>query len=420
MPLPVVMNVPLPEVVDKAAVPTVSLHILAKNAENVLGRLLDNVGPFVQEVRIILNDTTDRSRKVIERKLATWPTLSHDVQEVTAATHPEFYFLDAEESYLVGKALADERFAGPFLGKPLLGDWAGIRNLGWSSSCDFRLFLDADDVVEDPERLPALLLLLEDRKIDLAATKYTFGRNDKGAANSMSYRERLARNLPAIRWEGSTHEILVGGQRQVLIEDSFKVIDCKDNWGREVRVPGRCFKVLYREARLAEWRVKPRHLAYLVQECPEMMPLPWVAGKLLPFYLECSTQGEEAAWVLCMVGEMHEKAGELAEAARLYQEALRCHSSSRAAFRLCRVCFLRNDWAGCIAAHDTGMLYLSCPQVLDSGPIYAHSSKLLVAQAHFELGDKVKARQVVDEAVAGLGSAVMPLALELQAAIHKG
>jgi len=418
MSLPVIQNMPLPDV--QAHVPSVSLHLLAKNAENVIGRLLDNIGPFIQEARIVLNDTTDHSRAVIERKLGTRQTVSFDIQEITSGNHPELYFQDVAESYQVGKALENEQFEGPFIGKPLLCDWAGIRNLGWASNCEYRLFLDADDVVEDPHHLPALVALLDRQRIDLAGTKYVFGRNSAGVANSVAYRERLARNLPAIRWEGCTHEILVGGQRRVLIEDCFQVVDLKDNWGKDIRVPGRCFKVLYREARLVEWKVLPRHLVYLIQECPAMMPLAWVSRSLLPCYMERSTQGEEAAWVLSMVGEMHERAGELAEAERLFAEALRYFNSAKAAFRLCRVRYLRGDWAGCIEAFEMGLRYRSAAEVLDIGPIYEHSSKLLVAQAQFELGRKDEARRIIDEAVAAFGATVTPLVLELQTAIHKG
>lgn len=417
MSLPVIQNMPLPEPMER--VPSLSLHLLAKNAENVIGRLLDNIGPWIQEARIILNDTTDHSRAVIERKLGVRPAVSFDIQDITASNHPELYFLDVAASYEVGKALAGERFEGPFIDKPLLCDWAGIRNLGWESNCEYRLFLDADDVVEDPQRLPSLLTLLDRQRIDLAGTKYIFGRNAAGVANAVSYRERFARNVPSIHWEGCTHEILVGGQRRVLIEDSFQVVDLKDNWGKEIRVPGRCFKVLYREARLLEWKVQPRHLAYLIQESPNMMPLGWVAGSLLPYYLECCVHGEEAAWVLSMVGEMHERAGELVEAERRFGEALRYFTSAKAAFRLCRVRFLRGNWAGCIEAFETGLLHRSAAEVLDIGPVYEHSSKLLVAQSYYELGKKPEARRMIDEAVAAFGGTVTPLVLELQAAIHK-
>jgi tetratricopeptide (TPR) repeat protein len=388
-------TVPLPE--HPGDVPTVSLHVLAKNAESVLGRLLDCVGHLVQEVRVVLNDTTDASEKVVRGCSARWPTTSLDVQRVTSETHPQFYFLDAPESYEVGRPLAGERFAGPCTRAPLLCDWASARNLGWDSNCDWRLFLDADDVVDDPHKLPGLLAVLADLRADLAATKYAFGHGDSGVPNSVSYRERLARNVPSIRWAGKTHEILEGGLRRVLVEDCFSVTDLKDNWGRGVRVPGRCFKVLYRDARLAGWQVPPRHLAYLVQECPGMMPASWVVDSLLPAYAALHPRDEERAWVLCMVGEMLEARNEYATAASYYEEAVEVYPSAKAAFRLCRASFLREDWRGCLDAYELGKRFVSAPQVLDLGPVYEDSSKILVAEAHHQLGHAEEARALATE-----------------------
>lgn len=393
----------LPDV--PADVPSLSLHVLAKNAENVLGRLLDCVLPYVQQVRFVLNDTTDASEKVIEsrvdrfvdsRQVSPSP-LSLDVQHVTAISHPEHYFEDVPASYEVGRPLSSELFEGPFTEAPLLTDWASVRNLGWDSDQEWRLFLDADDLVADPQKIPGLLCVLRDLGADLAAARYIFGRGPGGEPNSVAYRERLAKNTPIIRWEGRTHEVMAGGLRRILVEDCLSVTDMKDNWGRGVRVPGRCFKVLYRDARLADWKVPARHLAYLVQECPGMMPVEWVAGDLLDAYVDRSEQPEEQAWVLCMVGEMYEARGAYDLAVRHYFRALDAHESSKGAFRMCRGEYMRKNWKGCVDAYELGLSYADRPQILDDGPVYADSSKLFVAYAYKELGKMEQAREMVLE-----------------------
>jgi len=396
---PVVKTVALPA--DAAGAPSLSLHVLAKNAESVLSRLLHNVEPYVQQVRVVLNDTTDVSEQVIDRfvghPLPGRPALKLDVQHVTSESHPQYYFEDAPASYEVGLPLSDERFEGPYTEAPLLTDWAAVRNLGWASDCDWRLFLDADDLVKDPECLPGLLCVLRDLNADLAASRYVFGQSPGGQPNSVAYRERLARNVPNIRWEGRTHEILAGGLRRVLLEDRLHVTDMKDNWGRGVRVPGRCFKVLYRDARLANWKVSSRHLAYLVQESPGMMPLAWVTGDLCDYYMEHAEQPEEQAWLLCMIGEMWESRLCYDRAAILYQRALNFHPSAKAAFRWCRAEFLRKNWELCLQAYELGLSHESAPQIMDAGPVYADSSKLFVAQAYWELGRKNDARDMARE-----------------------
>ena len=389
-----IKTIPLPEHPEN--VPSVSLHVMAKNAENVLGRLLDCIRPHVQEFHFILNDTDDGSESVIRSRLANGEFLH--LQHVTSANHPELYFQDEPYSYEVGLPLADEKFDGPYTHAPLLCDWAGARNLGWDSNCEWRLFLDADDVVPNPGELPGLLVLLQNLGADVAAPKYVYGRGPGGGANSVSYRERLARNVPTIRWTGATHETLAGGLRNVLVEDRFCVVDMKDNWGRGVRVPGRCFKVLYREARLKSWKVSPRHLLYLMQESPGMMSVEWATNCLLPKYMELATCPEERALMLCFAGERSEFAGDFRAANVYYQMALGEFDSPKAAWRLCRARFMLEDYAGAIEAYERGVALKDVPQVLDDGPIYADSCKVLAGQAYFELGEHERAMELLEEA----------------------
>ena len=393
-----VKHVPISSVVAPEDAPSVSLHVIAKNAESVLPRLLKNIGPYVREWRIILNDTTDVSRRAISGVSASYPKTEIYIRDVTFVTHPALYMQDDPSTYEVGRALDGETFAGPFTNAPLLCDWAGLRNLGWESKCDYLLFLDADDVVADPEHLPALVKQLATDRVSLAATKYVYGRSTNGVANCVTYRERLANSKAGAFWVGKTHESLVGGFRNVLVDDVFVVTDLKDNWGRGVRVPGRCFKVLYRDAREADWKVSARHLAYLVQESPGMMPVEWVTDSLLPYYLSVASEPEEKAWVLSTVGEQWEAKGAYANAAEHYTTATQTYQSAKAAFRLCRVRFLQEDWRKCIEAYDLGVMYSSKMQVLDSGPVYELSSKILAAHAYSELGDMDKATKTIDEA----------------------
>lgn len=388
-----IKTIPLPEHPEN--VPSLSLHAMAKNAENVLARMLDCVRPYVQEFHIILNDTDDGSEMVVRSML---PHCELHLHHVTSANHPELYFPDEPYSYEVGLPLASEKFEGPYTHAPLLCDWAGARNLGWDSGCKWRLFLDADDIVPAPDAIPGLLVLLQNLGADIAATKYLYGRGPGGAPNSVSYRERLARNIPNVRWSGSTHEVLTGGLRNVLVEDRLSVVDLKDNWGRGVRVPGRCFKVLYREARMQSWQVPPRHLAYLVQESGGMMSVDWVAHSLYRKYLDVATSAEEKAWVSCMIGELYEAREEFLSASRYYESALGQYNSTKAAWRLCRARFMKGDYPGCTEAYEQGVALKDVPQVLDDGPVYADSSKLLAGQAFFEMGMRERALELLEEA----------------------
>ena len=400
----IIKTVSLP--VNPATSPTVSLHVIAKNGENVLGRLLDNIVPYVHEAHIILNDTVDSSMKVLERKILQYPLVPFHVQNVTSDSHQDLYFMDVPATYKEGSPLDGETFEGPFTLGPLLGDWAGLRNLGWDSKTDWRLILDVDDVVNDPDKLPGLLVVLSDMHADMAATKYAFGVNSAGQVNSLAYHDRLARNLPSIRWEGKTHEHLVGGLRCVFVEDCFSATDMKDNWGKGVRVPGRCFKVLYREARLFNWQVDARHLAYIIQESPGLMPVEWVSNSLLPRYVDVSTEIEEKAWVYCMVGEMWEQRGDFAKASSYFEAAIGYFPSPKNYFRLCRLKFQAKQWSDCIAAYEKGVALSMTTQIFDMGPVFSDSSKILVGQAYWEMGNRTMALEFMTKASKAFPSSV--------------
>jgi hypothetical protein len=117
-----------------------------------------------------------------------------------------------------------------------------------------------------------------------------------------------------------------------------------------------------------------------------------VAGDLYNYYTERCQHPEEQAWVLCMLGEMHEARQWYASAGSLYSRALNCYPSAKAAFRLCRALFMQGLYEDCVAAYELGVSHAAVPQILDDGPVYADSSKILVAQALHELGRVEEAR----------------------------
>lgn len=375
---------------------TVSLHVLAKNAENVIGRLLGNIGPFVDTASFVLNDTFDGTRAIIERWAAE-RNVRLRIIDVTYDTNPEFYILDTARTYEGGRPLAGEAFKGPFTEKPLLADWAAARNLGWESDADWRLMLDADDVVIDPQSLPSLIELAEKDGADVVATKSVYGRNAQGIATKIAYRERLARKSPVINWRGATHEVLGGGLRLLCVDNVFAVVDLKDNVGDGVRVPGRCFKVLYHEARMRSWKVPSRHLAYLVQEAPGLMASSFITGPLATHYFETADDKEEMAWVSGMLGELCEKEGELEDAAVYYDLAGRCYASSNSSFRLARICYLQGRYAECVSAWNTAQARKPMRQLLDVNAILEAATSLLVAESLFVLGETRQARVLIDK-----------------------
>ena len=420
---------------------TISLHLLVKNGAGVVGRLLENVGPYVHEVVAVLNDCTDETETII----ATYCS-EHGVEfkpiHVTRQTHPELYILDSKRTYQVGKSLAGEDFDGPFTDETILADWAATRNIGWRACTkQWRLFLDADDVVQDPECLPGLCKLLEEQGVELCVSPYHYHVDSVERPRGKSMRERLAVNKPTIRWVSAIHENLSGTTRVAHLQTNLVVRDMRDNKGMGIRIPGRNFKILYYHARMRDWDVSPRLLANLIMEVRLMagtLGMMEFADAILAKYMEDASWPEERGWVLALVGEMHESLGDLKTAIEHYKESLEIHPGSKTAFRLCRALFknacdikeklekiddeckeqpsdsidkklladlddtskaLMSAWVSVVDAYNVGVANKVVHQVLDDGPLHEEMEKIHVAGALLELGKNTEAKEFVDAAV---------------------
>jgi glycosyltransferase involved in cell wall biosynthesis len=378
--------------------PTIALCLLVKNGENVIDRLVTHLGPYVDEIVAVVNDTTDGTIDLLTRLMIAY-NLKGEIVEVTAETHPQYYILDTSETYQVGQPLVGESYEGPFTGGPLLADWAAMRNLGWDRCrSDWRLFLDADDVLEDPEHLPSVCAALAERGVDLAASLYKYGLLPSGLSRCEGVRERLARNVPYIKWQGRVHETLVGATRRALLQGTIIARDMRDSTGAGIRVPDRNFKVLYHHARASGWQVSPRDFLYMALEIRHS--LPEFASRLLDRYLVASTWAEERAWAYCIRGEIDESTQDYDLASRWYESALReFPSSSKAAYRLCRSRFHEHKWQESIDAYHLGVGNETTVQQLDDGEVYADASKILVAACLRRLGRRDEAIAMCEDAL---------------------
>jgi glycosyltransferase involved in cell wall biosynthesis len=379
--------------------PAVSLHLMVKNGESCIGRLLENVGPYINEIVAVANDCTDRTISIL-KEYAEFRGSGFNLYiiEVTPENHPELYMMDSPETYALGKPLVGEAFEVPFTNKPLLSDWAAARNLGWvRCTKPWILFLDADDLVLDPESIPGLCVAMDTVGADLAATRYIYSVGQDGKSRADSFRERLCRNVPYISWCGATHEVLRGQIKTAQIDGNLVVRDMKDSAGEGVRVPGRCLKVLYHDARVNDWMVSPRTLIYLAMEARPTMPD--FASAVLKLYLTMSLWPEERAWACCMRGEIHESRGEYPLASEWYEKALAEHPGSKAAFRLCRSRFHEQKWQEAVDAYQVGIENKAVLQIIDNGEGFEAMSKILVTAALDKLDRRDEALAMCEEAL---------------------
>lgn len=389
-------NLRRPESFSPEDVPKVALHGLYKNAESVIGRLLDNVGPYVSEVVCALNDCTDDTEKIL-RSWGKEHGKRVDITSITYESHPELYILDMPETYAMGRPLCGENFQGPFTKMPILADWSAARNLAWERcTADWKLFLDADDVLEDPESIWGLCEVLAVHRCDLALTKYHWAVNADGLPRGTSYRERIAGSSENIRWIYPIHEVMYGSTKHVFVDGNVVAVDKRDSKGADIRIPGRNFKILYHFARSHDWDVAPRTILQLAEAGK---PMPLFVREAIRVYLERSTWLEERAWAYRLEGETYEATEDWIDASKCYESALSEHPSAKAAFALCRSRYHQGKFEAAIKAYQIGCEHQDAVlQVLDDGPLYKDMSKILVADAWWRLGNKERALAMLAEA----------------------
>lgn len=376
--------------------PRVSLHLLLKNAESVIQRLLDNVGPYVMEIVCVLNDTTDSTRQILEHwSLDTGKRV--DITEVTCESHPELYINDTYETYAKGRSLCGEDIGGPFMERPILADWSSIRNIAWERcQGDWRLFLDADDVIEDPHSIWGLIEVLDENGCDMALTRYLWNVDGEGRARGSSYRERLARNVPDIRWVYPIHEVLHGHSKQAVVDGNLVVTDLRDSAGEDIRIPGRNFKILYYHGRMSDWEISPRMLLQLA-EAGDV--LPDFARHALGRYLDISTRPEERGWACCLIGESYDAEEEYESASEAYEASLKEYKGTKAAYQLCRSRYHEGKWEESIAAYEQGKKNSAVIQVVDDDPLQEKMTRILVADCLWRLSRFDEAMTMCDLAM---------------------
>ncbi|MFE3574089.1 glycosyltransferase [Lysinibacillus sp. NPDC059133] len=152
---------------------SISLCMIVKNEEDVIGRCLASVKGVVDEINIIDTGSTDNTKQIVKQftdRIFDFEWIQH------FAAARNFSFQQATKEYI--------------------------------------LWLDADDVLleEDQEKFKALKESLNP-EIDAVSMNYNLSFDNEGNVNSLLRRYRLVRRDNQFQWIGAVHEYLeVGGK----------------------------------------------------------------------------------------------------------------------------------------------------------------------------------------------------------------
>lgn len=162
----------------------ISVCLIVKNEEDVIGRCLESVKGFADEIVVVDTGSSDKTKKIVSK------------------------FTDK---------LYDFEWTD---------DFSAARNYAFSKAkCDYLFWLDADDIVmsEDAEKINNLKKSNE--SADTYMLKYYAGTDENGNPSFEFYRERLMKNCPLARFKGFIHECVPPFGR--IVYSGIKVVHKK-------------------------------------------------------------------------------------------------------------------------------------------------------------------------------------------------
>lgn len=147
---------------------TISLCMIVKNEEKVIGRCLDCVKDIVDEIIIVDTGSTDKTKEISLRY-----------------TDLVYNFIWTE-------------------------DFSSARNFSFSKAGkDYCMWLDADDILtKDNQRKLLELKNTISPDTDVIMCKYNTAFDDKGTPTFSYYRERIIKRSSNLVWSGKVHEVI--------------------------------------------------------------------------------------------------------------------------------------------------------------------------------------------------------------------
>lgn len=176
---------------------TISLCMIVKNEEDVLGRVLQQMQPIADEIIIVDTGSTDRTKEIAGQ------------------------FTELVYDY------------------PWQQDFAAARNYACSKArMDYWMWLDADDVIR-PDQQKQLLALKDTLApdTDIVMMKYLTGFDQNEKNTFFYYRERLIKNQGRFFWQGKVHEAITPSGHVIYspIEIEHRKVKAVDN-DRNLRI----------------------------------------------------------------------------------------------------------------------------------------------------------------------------------------
>lgn len=147
---------------------SISLCMIVRDEEEVLGRCLKSVADLVDEIILVDTGSQDCTKDIAREY-----------------TQKIFDF-------------------------PWIDDFSAARNEAFRhAGCDYCMWLDADDVLQEEDRREFVRLKEQlGSGVDVVMMPYHTGFDEQGNVTFSYYRERIVRNHAGMEWKGAVHEVI--------------------------------------------------------------------------------------------------------------------------------------------------------------------------------------------------------------------
>ena len=173
---------------------TISLCMIVKNEERVLGRCLESVQEIADEIIIVDTGSEDRTKKIAEKY------------------HARVFEQEWQD------------------------DFSRARNYSFSQAeMDYCMWLDADDIITKSEVLKLKRWKEEtDGSSDVVMIRYVAGFDEKRNPTLVYYRERIVKRDKDFQWQGRVHETLAVRGRTEYLDCEIEHHSIKRNTQEEI------------------------------------------------------------------------------------------------------------------------------------------------------------------------------------------
>lgn len=174
-----------------------SVCMIVKDEEDVIGRCLDCVKKFADEIIIVDTGSTDKTKEIVSK--------------YTKKIY-DYVWID---------------------------DFSDARNFSFSKATnEYLMWLDADDIIqlEEINKIKELKKNI-DKTVDIYMMKYNVGYDSEGKPNFTYYRERIIKREKQYKWVGPIHEAIlpIGNIKFVDISIDHKKVHSSEK-GRNLRI----------------------------------------------------------------------------------------------------------------------------------------------------------------------------------------